>query len=304
MLTSDLRLCLGWMCVAASSCSVPDLQIVEMRDESMNTPASPSVPSELPDAAVSDSGQEPVAGRSARNTSGSAGAPARNNMADAGARPVAGSGSAGAATSGSGGASGAPASDAGMRELDAGAPPTTPPEPSNQPNPCLVWMRVSSFDRAPANAVQGGLETTAGIDSRQYVCRVKPPNLDYPVLGKAIFGNGCLAAYRLDGTMRTHNQQNGSPFEVLTAGPGCTFTWEKADNENLPSGALDLSDPPGGNLYACHGDFDGPLSSGVQVGGVQGTTDTPPRYECWFESYTSPMQPLNPAAFEVLTQVP
>lgn len=297
----DLKLCFGWMWIAASSCSVPDLQIVEARDESMNTVTPPVIPNELPDAAISDSGQEqqsPDAGRDGRNMSGTAGGPESASMRDAGA--VAGSsGSAGAASGGSGGSPIVDTSDSGTKEVDAGAPPEPP---TNQPNPCLVWKRVSSFDRAPADAVQGGRETTAGIESRQYVCRVKPPDLDYPVVGKAIFGNGCLAAYRLDGKMKTHNQQNGSPFEVLTAGPGCTFTWQAADSTSLPNGVLDLSDPPGGKLYACRGDFDGPLSSGIQVGGLQGAADTPPRYECWFESYTSPMQPLNPAQFEVLTQ--
>jgi hypothetical protein len=184
---------------------------------------------------------------------------------------------------------------------DAGmpAPPT-----STEPNPCLVWVDATSLSRAPDNAVEGGLEITAGIQSRHYVCRVQPPDLDYPVPGKAIFGNGCLVAYRVNGTMKAHNQQNGSPFEVLTSGPGCTFTWQTAGNSSLPSGAVDLSEPPGRKLYACHGDFEGPLSSGLQLGGLQGASDTPPRYECWFESYTSPMQPLNPMLFEVLTQTP
>lgn len=314
MLRNDLALCFGWMVLAG--CSVPDLRIVEVRDDG-KTAGPPFEPRELPDASTSDSNDQedkPDAGPTASNTGRIAGGPARNTAAGSGGgRAAAGgttgsSGSAGAAMSGSAGSTGstpvspgAPVAGGMAMIIDAGAPPASAP---NEPNPCLVWKKASSFDGAPDNAVEGGLETTAGIQSRQYVCRVQPPDLDYAVVGKAIFGNGCLAAYRLDGSMKTHNQQNGSPFEVLTAGPGCVFTWQKADNTSLPTGALDLSASPDRKLYACHGDFDGPLSDGVQVGGVQGAADMPPRYECWFESYTSPMQPLNPATFEVLTQAP
>ena len=314
MLRYDYALCFGW--ILLSGCSVPDLRIVETRGEGKTT-APPFEPRELPDASADDSRQQEDktdAGPSANNTGSTAGGPARSSMggSDAGRAAAGGTtgnaGTASAAMSGSGGSGGStpvapvPPVAGGMAMIiDAGAPPEPPPD---GPNACLIWMKVSSRDRAPDNAVEGGLETTAGIRTRQYVCRVQPPDLDHAVLGKAIFGNGCLAAYRLDGAMKTHNQQNGSPFEVLTSGPGCMFSWQKADNTSLPSGALDLSETPDRKLYACHGEFDGPLSSGVQVGGVQGAADMPPRYECWFESYASPMQPLNPATFEVLTGAP
>jgi hypothetical protein len=312
---SDL-FCAGWIALAAAGCSVPDLKIVEVRDDEAMTGF---VPRELPDASVDGTGRQENnsdAGRNGQNTGSTAG---RAGAGRAAGGATGSAGTAGAATSGTsgtgatgastgtvagGGTSGSGPVDAGMGMLvDAGAPPVNMPAP-DEPNPCLVWMKVSSLDRAPENAVQGGLETTAGIQSRQYVCRVQPPGLAEPVLGKAIFGNGCLAAYKVDGAMKVHNQQNGSPFEVLTVGPGCTFTWQRADNTSVPSGVLDLSDPPGRKLYACHGDFQGPLSSGLQLGGVQGAADMPPRYECWFESYVSPMQPQNPATFEVLVQAP
>jgi hypothetical protein len=301
-------------------CTVPDLRIQEVEESATGSEA-PFSPRELPDAAVRTAQDEkPQAGRRAAPMAGTGGhgghgghggragnsgngGAASSGQSDASAGSAAGRGGmAGAAISGNGGSSGASPEDAGASMAsDAGMP--SEPEP-DKPNPCLVWTRASSLDRAPANAVEGGLEITAGIESRQFVCRVQPPDLDYPVPGKAIFGNGCLVAYRINGAMKAHNQQNGSPFEVLTAGPGCTFSWQSADNSSVPSGAVDLSEPPRRKLYACHGDFQGPLSSGLQVGGVQGATDTPPRYECWFESYTSPMQPQNPTQFEVLVQAP
>jgi hypothetical protein len=306
-------LCVGWIAIAAAGCSVPDLKIVEAREDQAMTGF---VPRELPDASSDGTGRQDNnsdAGRNGQNTGSTAG---RAGAGRAAGGATGSAGTAGAAPSGSGGTvgtvgtmaaggtSGSGVVDAGMgRGVDAGPPSVNMPAP-DEPNPCLVWMKVSSLDRAPENAVQGGLETTAGIQSRQYVCRVQPPGLAYSVLGKAIFGNGCLAAFRVDGAMKVHNQQNGSPFEVLTAGPGCTFTWQKGDNTSVPSSVLDLSDPPGRKLYACHGDFQGPLSSGLQLGGVQGAADMPPRYECWFESYVSPMQPQNPATFEVLVQAP
>jgi hypothetical protein len=305
---------LTWTAFASSGCSVPDLQIVEARDDGMMAAAPPFVPRELPDASPGDRGSEGddlQAGRSASNvgisagSAGAAGAAGRGSTGSAGASGT--TGAAGAAISGSGGAAGVSPVEGGTGGMgvDAGPPPVTPPATvPDEPNPCLVWIKASSRDRAPANAVEGGLETTAGFESRQYVCRVQPPDLGYAVPGKAIFGNGCLVVYRLDGSMRVHSQQNGMPFEVLTSGPGCSFAWQSADNSSVPSGALDLGEAPGKKLYACRGDFEGPLSAGVQLGGVQGATDMPPRYECWFESYTSPMQPLNPTLFEVLTHAP
>ena len=300
--------CFGLTSVVLSACSVPDLRVVETSDEG-TTAAPPFVPREGPRVSAADGGMEDAAaeveqaGARAAIGSSAAGEGVGVGGAASGGAPVEGAagnaGSGGEVAGGSGGASGSSSGDGGAAmRVDAGPPDEPAP---TEPNPCLLWVSSSSRQRVPDDAVMGGLETTAGIDSRQYVCRVQPPDLDYAVPGKAIYGNGCLVAYRIAGAMKAHLQQNGSPYELLTAGPGCSFSWQSADNSSVPSGALDLSGPPGHTLYACRGDFDGPLSSGVQVGGVQGASDTPPRYECWFESYTSPMQPLNPTTFEVLT---
>jgi hypothetical protein len=311
----DYALCLGLSWFVLPGCTVPEIQFVHTRDDDSTEVDASFVPPDGPRGSA-DGGMDEMSaagrgGRGAGSANGSSGAAGAKPSGNGGTTGRAGSpGAAGAAEGGSGGVSGssgiAGAGEAGMGGIggmmaDAGPPPAPGPD---EPNPCLVWLPATSRDRAPANAVEGGLEITAGLESRQYVCRVKPPDLDYAVPGKVIFGNGCLVAYRSNGATKAHNQQNGTPFEVLTAGPGCNFTWQSADNSSVPNGALDLSEPPLKKLYACRGNFQGPLSSGTQVGGVQGASDTPPRYECWFESYTSPMQPMNPMQFDVLVQAP
>jgi hypothetical protein len=270
----------------ACACSVPDLKIVYVRaDAAVAGGANDAGGAARPDAAGQlDAGGGPQAGGDAPNGM------------DAGAVPETrdGSGVAGASGAAAHGGGGDPAGGA---PGEAGHPVAGGPAD----NPCLVWLRAKSADAsAPPGAIEGGLETTIGAPARQYICRTKPAGSDYAVPGKVIFGLGCYVTARVAGQIMQFTAND--PFDVLTAGPGCEFSWQSATTTTRPNRAIDLGDPSGGGHYACSGYYTSVRSSGSQIGQVFPTTDTPAHNECYFESFFGPLQPQDPANFKILAQ--
>jgi hypothetical protein len=158
-------------------------------------------------------------------------------------------------------------------------------------------------DPAPADAVQGGLETTIGPPAMQYVCRTKPDGAAYEVPGKIIFGLGCYVTYaNVNGEMVDYTAPADKPVDVLTPKPSCHVSWQSATTSTIPHRALDLGDTPGQPHYACHGYYTSVGSSGTQIGNVLMTSDAPPQNQCWFESFVGPQQPQDPIHFEILAQ--
>jgi hypothetical protein len=272
------------------ACSVPDLKIVYVRsDAAVLRGATDAQASDTGAATSPDSAPNLDAGGGLR-----AGSDAPNGM-DAGAVSERHAGSGGA---GSGGADGTAAhGGAGSTAGETGHPQAGGPAD----NRCQVWLSANSTDAAaPPGAIEGGLETTIGAPARQYICRSKPPGSDYAVPGKVVFGLGCYLTARVAGQIMQFTAND--PFEVLTAAPGCAFSWQSATTTTRPNRAIDLGDPSGGGHYACSGYYTSVRSSGTQIGQVFPTSDTPPHNECYFESFFGPLQPQDPENFWILAQ--
>lgn len=91
-------------------------------------------------------------------------------------------------------------------------------------------------------------------------------------------------------------------LEILTAAPGCSFSWRTASGTMIPPGAVDLGDPAGGPNYACHGYYSSIASSGTQIGVVIPSTTEPVMQQCWFQTFVGAAQPQDAMMFEVLAQ--
>jgi hypothetical protein len=275
----------------ACACTVPDVKIVYVRADAAALGApTDAQPNDAGAAARADAaGGGPQAGGDAPSGM-DAGATSEMRTGSGGAGSG-GAGAGGAAAHGGGGAAGGGAAgEAGHPE--AGGPAS---------NPCLVWLSANSTDTSPPPAaIEGGLETTIGAPARQYICRTKPAGSDYAVPGKVVFGLGCYVTARVAGQIMQFTAND--PFEVLTAGPGCAFSWQSATTTTRPNRAIDLGDPSGGGHYACSGYYTSVRSSGTQIGQVFPTTDVPPHNECYFESFFGPLQPQDPVNFQILAQ--
>jgi hypothetical protein len=208
---------------------------------------------------------------------------------------------------GSGGMQPSAAGSAGA-ELPDAAPSREPKDagkPSQPTAPCAVWRSVDARDNAPPEgAVEGGLETIAGVSTPQYVCRVRPALSEYAVPGKYLAGQGCYVVVTRNGAAPMSVGVLDGMFEVLTAAPGCSLSWRKADSKSIPAGGMDLGDPPGAPHYACHGSYSATPTSGIQAGVIIPSKDTPPLNHCWFQSFAGAVQPNDPNDFEVLVQDP
>lgn len=293
--------------LAATACSVPDIQIVEQDHRPV---------SEQDASANEPDTRTRIDASTSIETSPVRGAGGRDSVAGAAGSGVGAgeAGSAGPTDAGRGGESGAGAGGAGSGAggTDAAAPAAAgTPAPSGEPDSgtpmqpvraCAVWLRVNLRDTTvPAGAVEGGLETVAGSPTRQYVCRARPNGSTYTVPGKWIPGLGCYVAYRSGSSIMQFGVLDGM-VDVLTASPGCSFSWRTASDLTLPPNAIDLGDPAGGPHYACHGYYSSIASAGTQIGVVIPSTDTPPKHQCWFQSFVGTSQPQNPTQFEVLAQ--
>ncbi|MET0386928.1 MAG: hypothetical protein ABW321_13260 [Polyangiales bacterium] len=296
--------------MAATACTVPELSIVESappraRDAAVEVPETPTRPIDggdggpatapgalppEPDAGSDAGGRDapPAIDPPPPNDAGAGGAPAAGGGAGGTAGDAAIGGSDAGGAGGVGGVGGQGAGGSGGTE--------------DAPNPCIVWKRAFPSDAAPPEgAIEGGLEATIGAPSRQYICRVKPFDAAYPVPGKVMFGSGCFVVYRVNGRLATYAAR-AEPIEVLTAGPGCAFSWKGASFTSLPPKALDLGHPDDGSSYACHGYYSGPLSSGTQICHTYPADADPSQHVCWFELLGGPTQPQEPEQFEVLAQ--
>jgi hypothetical protein len=286
----------------ASACGVPDLKIVEANNSATALDGSTveaemhgdaAAPPAKPSDAGTPRGTDPPRGAAGATagtrgqSTGSAGMAAPEPpAANGGCGPAGGRGGVTGSIAGRGGApSGA---------ADAGVPMQPPPAE------CIVWRSVSARESMPpAEAVEGGLETVAGQATRQYVCRTQPDGSPYAIPGKYIPGLGCYVAWRRSGQVVDVSVLDGM-IDVLTPGPGCSFSWRSASGSALPPGAVDLGDPAGGPNYACHGFYSSIASSGMQIGAIIQSTDDPPLNQCWFQSFVGASQPQDPTEFEVL----
>lgn len=276
-MTRRLTTC-GALTLLLCACSVPDLKIEEAASPTVTTPG-PVLES---DAAV-DAGSpvlpvEPI---------------------DAGSPPVI----APPTAAGSGGAVAvAPPDPAGAES----PPPTPPPSdaepeagvPMEEPRNCVLWRSVDARDETlPEGTIEGGLETVAGVPTKQYVCRFRPQDSAYAIPGKYVVGLGCYVTRRVDGRVLDASALDGR-IDVLTRSPGCTFSWRTAGSDLLPAEAIDLGEPVGAPHYACRGSYSGLASSGIQIGAVIESISAPKVHECWFQSFDGASQA--PMQFEVL----
>ncbi|MET0386396.1 MAG: DM9 repeat-containing protein [Polyangiales bacterium] len=318
-------LVLSLMVRVVSACSVPELTIVEepggtasggagmttsgaSRADAGPAPTAPSdggdVPEPTPQAGMDrPDPPPPVAGSTASAAAGAAAAQGGEGGAAAsgGEGGAAASGGAGAPSPPAGGTGGSSTPDTPPKppEEDAGMPPTVPTRN------CLAWRsHAASNTVPPEGAVEGGGENIAGVMTKLYVCRFRPQGHAYAVPGKLVAGFGCYVAYRNSTNMMAQQSAMNGVFDVLTAAPGCSFSWQPATNTQLPENAVDLGDPSGGPNYACRGFFSNTVTMGIHAGAVIASRDTPPRQECWFEAYNSANQPADPSQFEALVLDP
>jgi hypothetical protein len=168
---------------------------------------------------------------------------------------------------------------------------------------CLVWTSINIRNGPPAGAIEGGFETVAGVTTRQYICRLRPPGSVYAIPGKYVDSVGCYVTQRRGAQVNDTSVLDGL-IDVLVPAPGCIFSWQAATPAEIPAGAVDLGDPADGRNYACRGDYENIGTTGIQIGTVIPSTDNPPLNQCWFESFASAIQPEDPAKFEVLVLAP
>jgi hypothetical protein len=290
------------LALLTAACGVPKLDIIE-RSSVSSEPDAGAAPSDsettAPDAGTLRPSQRPTGGASAQT-----GATSRaGSAAMSGGRGGMLASAAGA--SGSPGQGGERAPDPPQTTAGAGGEPApNEPEPPTmmQPSACAVWVSVNVRDPLPEGAVEGGFENVTGVTNRQYVCRIRPDGDTYAIPGKYVTGLGCYVIHRVDGEPMDASVVGSGSIEVLTAAPGCTFSWRSASPAMLPRGAIDLGNPVGGPNYACRGDYSSFGSSGKQIGSILLSSDDPPQNQCWFESFANAIQPSEPAVFEVLVQ--
>jgi hypothetical protein len=284
------------LAVLVCGCTVPEISFMDLKSAEAEPDA--GIPADAPatDAGPDETPEERDAEAPVRT-----GEPPSAGAAGGG-KPRAGSGGAG----GSAGTAPMTPDAAGMGGA-AGAtePPPDPPDMPTEMEPmaaCAVWKTATPSDREPpAGAVEGGFENVAGVASRQYVCRFRPEGGAYAVPGKFIVGLGCYIAYR-DGDRVVPKSLMRGDIEVLTPATGCSFSWRTAGPTTLPAGAVDLGDPAGGRNFACRGDYSAVASSGKQIGSILASSDDPAINQCYFESFSGAIQPMDPAQFEVLVQ--
>jgi len=312
MSRSMLRAALYLATLLPMACTVPDLRI-EVR----------SSVGEAPDAAAADSGtsEERDAGTGDTPRTRDSGTAVRTGEAGAGAAaPSDGGRSGNAASGGRGGSGGSGASGAsgGPGAVSAGgggqAGSVQPPaagaggaagasQPMQPTRACLTWTSINIRNGPPAGAIEGGFETIAGVTTRQYICRIRPPGGTYAIPGKYVDRVGCYIVHRRDGQVTDLSVLDGL-IDVLVPAPGCTFSWRAATPAEIPVGAVDLGDPADGRNYACRGSYSNIGASGTQIGTVILSTDNPPVNQCWFESFSNVFQPMEPTEFEVLVLDP
>ena len=286
----------------ATSCTVPDLTIYEQTSSATEVdadePEDAGLDAEVSASSKRDAGaktsvrkSKPAASAAAGGGNGGSGGNGEK-MAEAAGAPAAGSGGA-TATARAGAAGAISAAGSGG---SAGAPGSTAPA-------CAVWTKVNVRDNnPPAGAVEGGFETVAGVTSRQYVCRFRPAGSSVTLPGKYVVGRGCYVAVRRDAQQVDDASMLDGMIDVLTPAAGCSFSWRAATGADLPPGVIDLGDPAGGRNYACHGDYSTVAASGKQIGTLITSATSPPQYQCFFESFSNAIQPMDPQRFEVLVQ--
>lgn len=284
------------MALSPLACTVPELRIEEHVSERPDASAADGIGRDAGVVRPLDAGTpvqtgEPNAGAEAPSA-GDAAASGPTNDAGSTGGAEAGSGAAGQASAGSGGMT------------DSGAAGTGgATEPMQPARACLLWTSVNVRNGPPSGAIEAGFETVAGVTARQYICRIRPAGSIYAIPGKYVERVGCYVAHRPKEQVTTVAVQDGL-IDVLVPKPGCTFSWRAASPSELPEGAVDLGDPAEGRHYACRGDYMTIGSTGVQVGTILPSTDDPPVNQCWFESFSSAIQPKDPTQFEVLVLDP
>jgi hypothetical protein len=280
-----------------AACTVPDLVIEEQTSVSVERDAS---------AADSDAGVEADAARDAGPRTRDSGTEVRTGQGSAegaaGNAAAGGSGGSGkSASAGAGGAAGqagAPQPGAAGTGGSAGAP-----EPMQPTRSCLVWTSINIRSGPPPGAFEGGFETIAGVTTRQYICRFRPPGSTYAIPGKYVDSLGCYVTQRVGAQVEDSSVLDGL-IDVLVPAPGCTLSWRAATPSELPAGVVDLGDPADGRNYACRGEYANIGTNGNQIGSVIRSTDNPPLNQCWFESFADAILPEDPSKFEVLVLDP
>lgn len=303
MTRAELAVC----ALLAAGCTVPDLKIEEQASvsEPLDASAAESDAGVELDTRERDGGMEvrtgaPAAGEGGRAGTaavGGAGTSARGGAGAAAPPPSAGT----AAVAGRAGASGpSPAGMGGAAGAAGAAGTSAPMEPARA---CLLWTSINVRNGPPAGAIEAGFETVAGVRTRQYICRLRPAGSTYAIPGKYVDRVGCYVVERRDGQVTDSSSLEGL-IDVLVPAPGCTFSWRAGSGAELPQGAIDLGDPPGGGNYACRGEYSTLAASGTQIGRIIPSTDTPALNQCWFESFSNAIQPSDPSKFEVLVLDP
>jgi len=275
-----------------AACTVPDIHIDEAprRDDGGSAAMDDSLRSAVQPSAQAGAG-EGGAGVTAVAVAPTGGAaPAQADAGDKVEPPPLAAGGAGAGGAGSP----APASAGAVgAEGMAGAA-----------RGCAVWVSVNTRDdKAPANSVEGGLETIAGNNTKLYVCRARPNGSSYAEPGKYVVGLGCYVAHPVAGQVVESITLDGR-IDVLTAAPGCSFSWRSASSAKLPAEVMDLGDPAGGHKYACRASYLQFPSTGIEVGMIVEAPGSPAKLQCWFQSFSGVTQPTEPERFEVLSLEP
>lgn len=273
----------------STACSVPDLLIEERVSvhRARDAAAAEGGTSDELDAGSADNPRSRDSGSDVRT--GEPQAPSDGGRADSAA--MSGGGKGAEASAGS-------AAQAGAAEPAAGA--AGEPQPARA---CLVWTSINIRNGPPPGAIEGGFETIAGVTTRQYICRIRPAGSTYAIPGKYVDRVGCYIAHRRDDQVTDVSVLDGL-IDVLVPAPGCAFGWETATPAEIPAGAVDLGDPADGRNYACRGDYSNIGASGTQIGTIIPSTDAPPVNQCWFESFSNAIQPMEPTKFEVLVLAP
>jgi hypothetical protein len=284
------RAALSSMALLSLACIVPDLQIEEQASVRGSR-----------DAAAADGG-----GSEQLDAGGNDDPPARDSGADirtgiAGTAAPSGGRSGNAAMSDGGSAAAAGSAPSGGRAGTGGAAGAA--QPMQPPVACLMWTSINIRNGPPPGAIEGGFETIAGVTTRQFICRIRPAGSTYAIPGKYVDRVGCYIARRQDAQVMDVSVLDGL-VDVLVPAPGCTFSWRAASPAEIPAGAVDLGDPADGRNYVCRGEYSNVAASGTQIGTIIASTDAPPVNQCWFESFGGVIQPMEPAAFEVLVLDP